>query len=397
MNIVLADVQSVQPERADATSGKITTDDEFSRLVDRQLRKDEQLSTQVEYPQAVENKEKIPEADESSAMFEQSPEWVDGLNVEMISNLTNVEMISNLTELESAQLTYIIDESGDSDSVGDIELEVGYELPLDGNPLPPLAAQIVQQPIQQESIRQILPVTKNPLKSVSIKADGQAADSADSLLMEKLAVSGKLDSAAINETDNIVEKLNFARVNDFQLPASTLNNEGDISNNLFRLHSPTSLSSLNQSLPPHLESLTLANPRDQAALSSGLGDRIQWMVNQKLNSATIRMDPPMLGRLEVHIQLVDDITNVTINTQHAQTRDLIDNASMKLREYLQENGYQNVNVDVSHQQQQQASDDSGDNDNLPADENPSMHASGNIQEVPGNRYFSSDSVVDYFA
>ncbi|NNE64789.1 MAG: flagellar hook-length control protein FliK [Gammaproteobacteria bacterium] len=121
------------------------------------------------------------------------------------------------------------------------------------------------------------------------------------------------------------------------------------------------------------------------------------MVNQKLNTATIRMDPPMLGRLEVHIQLVDDMTNVTINTQHAQTRDLIDSASVKLREYLQENGYQNVNVDVSHQEQQQASDQSGDKDDLPVDENPSVHVSDNLQDAQGNRYFSSDSVVDYFA
>lgn len=388
MNIVLADVKSIQAERVDSASGEIATDDEFSRLVDRQLRKDEELSTQVEYPQAIENKEKISETDESSAMFEQSPEWVGGLNA---------EILSNLTELEISQLTLIVDETESSDSAGAVGLDVGDALPLDGNSLPPLAAQIVQQPIQQDSIRQILPVTNNPLKSVNIKADGKAPESGDSLLMEKLKVSDTLESAAVNKSDNIVEKLNFGKVNDFQLSGSISHNDGDISNNLFRLHSPTGLGSANQSLPPHLESLTLANPRDQAGLSSGLGDRIQWMVNQKLNTATIRMDPPMLGRLEVHIQVVDDMTNVTINTQHAQTRDLIDSASVKLREYLQENGYQNVNVDVSHQEQQQASDQSGDKDDLPVDETPSVHVSDNLQDAQGNRYFSSDSVVDYFA
>ncbi|NNE64720.1 MAG: hypothetical protein HKN34_11605, partial [Gammaproteobacteria bacterium] len=102
MNIVLADVKSIQAERVDSASGEIATDDEFSRLVDRQLRKDEELSTQVEYPQAIENKEKISEADESSAMFEQSPDGFGGLNA---------EILSNLTELEISQVALIVDET----------------------------------------------------------------------------------------------------------------------------------------------------------------------------------------------------------------------------------------------------------------------------------------------
>ncbi len=143
----------------------------------------------------------------------------------------------------------------------------------------------------------------------------------------------------------------------------------------------------------------MANTRDTAAWSNGIGERVHYMINQKLNSATIRLDPPMLGRLEIHIKVNDDITNVTINTQHAQTRELIDNASFKLREFLQENGYENVNVDVSHQQEseQQASEQADEGLGDVREDGLSAQVGDNILEQQGNQYFSSDSVVDYFA
>ena len=77
------------------------------------------------------------------------------------------------------------------------------------------------------------------------------------------------------------------------------------------------------------------------------------MINQKQNSAVIRLDPPLLGKLDVQVKIVDDATTITIQTQHAQTRELIETASVRLRDYLQESGFQNVNVDVSQRQDQQ--------------------------------------------
>lgn len=108
-------------------------------------------------------------------------------------------------------------------------------------------------------------------------------------------------------------------------------------------------------LPGHLDSMMLARNAEPAAWGEGLGERVSWMVNQKQNNAVIRLDPPLLGKLDVQVRLADDATTITIHTQHAQTRDLIDTASARLRDYLQESGFQNVNVDVSqHQDRQQA-------------------------------------------
>jgi len=106
-------------------------------------------------------------------------------------------------------------------------------------------------------------------------------------------------------------------------------------------------------LPPLLDSMSLARTAEAAEWGDGLGERVNWMINQKQNSATIRLDPPMLGKLDVQVKIVDDATTITIQTQHAQTRELIETASVRLRDHLQENGFQNVNVDVSQRQDQQ--------------------------------------------
>ncbi len=90
-------------------------------------------------------------------------------------------------------------------------------------------------------------------------------------------------------------------------------------------------------------------PATQPQWGTALGERISFMINQNLNSAEIRVDPPQLGKLEIQIQVKDDAASIVIHTQHAQTRDLVDAASVRLREYLQEAGYHSVDVNVSHQ------------------------------------------------
>ena len=405
MNIVLADVQSIQPTPSDVAAQESQADDQFTTLIDQQLRQDIQLTSQAEFPQATEIEDIIDNAEEYLLQAEQSPKWISELN-DQIS--------SQPTELDSLQLSYILNKVDNPDSVETIEdiqpisiasseIVLGDVLPLDGNSLPPLANQITMAPLYQETTQAIVPVTVSTVKLASMptKSGLTAQHVNDSSVLDNLRAPTATESPVVVKAELSIEKLSTATGNDFQIANSTTTNTNEINSNLFRLYAQPAVFNNSQpqsvALPPQLESMSLANPRDQSALSSGLGDRIHWMVNQKLNAATIRIDPPMLGRLDVQIQLVDDATNVTINTQHAQTRDLIENASMRLREYLQENGYQNVNVDVSHQQQHQASDQTADSDTFEGDQNLSKQASDSADNIPANRYFSSDSVVDYFA
>jgi flagellar hook-length control protein FliK len=149
-------------------------------------------------------------------------------------------------------------------------------------------------------------------------------------------------------------------------------------------------------LPPQLESMNLTRNADSTEWGNGLSDRVNWMINQKQNSATIRLDPPALGKLDVQIKIVDDTTTITIQTQTGQTRDLIEAASTRLRDFLQESGYQNVNVDVSQRQdQQQARAQTAANTN-PEQDDAGDQELGSDQQQDAS-YFSGDGLVDTFA
>jgi len=151
-------------------------------------------------------------------------------------------------------------------------------------------------------------------------------------------------------------------------------------------------------LPPQLESMSLTRNADANEWSNGLSERINWMINQKHNTATIRLDPPALGKLDVQIKIVDDATMITIQTQTAQTRDLIDSASIRLRDFLQESGYQNVNVDVSQRQdQQQARAQTTANMNPDQDDNSDQEQAGDHQQQQQSSYFGGEGLVDTFA
>jgi len=151
-------------------------------------------------------------------------------------------------------------------------------------------------------------------------------------------------------------------------------------------------------LPPQLESMSLARNADANEWSNGLSERINWMINQKQNTATIRLDPPTLGKLDVQIKIVDDATMITIHTQTAQTRDLIDSASIRLRDFLQESGYQNVNVDVSQRQdQQQARSQTPANMNPEQDDNSGQEQAADQRQQQQASYLSGEGLVDTFA
>ena len=70
----------------------------------------------------------------------------------------------------------------------------------------------------------------------------------------------------------------------------------------FSAFSPTQATTAQyNALPTHLETMTLARNADSTELGSGLSERVNWMINQKQNTANIRLDPPFLGKLDVQI------------------------------------------------------------------------------------------------
>lgn len=399
MNIALADVQPLNINRSESAPLTEPGDGGFSGLMEQHMSQDEALKTQTEFPQVIDIKGLYLEN-------EVLPGTQATLSLDQGLNIT-AEVIAELVadDFVKAEIPVQPEDAGEPEEILALAINpaIGDSLPVDGKTLPPVVLQTGVAP-------HVTGVAPHVAASVIMPAQGDSARQQKAVALNPSRIeAAELESnvlrptevAGLSKTDMPVETNNFGKMNEFQVANNTATEITDNNINQLRTLTPFNASLGTQpsgmQLPPQLETLTVTNTRDAGAWGSGLGERINWMVNQKLNTATIRMDPPMLGRLDVHIQVTDDATNVTINTQHAQTRDMIENASSRLREFLQENGYQNVNVDVSHQQEQRQQASEQADDTAAGKESLSEQESTNGNQAAGNQYFSSDSVVDYFA
>ncbi len=102
-------------------------------------------------------------------------------------------------------------------------------------------------------------------------------------------------------------------------------------------------------------------PVQDPGWSNAFANRITWMVRDKVQTAEIRLNPERLGPIEVRIELNDDQARVTISSQHAAVRDIIDSSMPRLREMLNAQGFNLADAQVTDQslkdrRQQQAQD-----------------------------------------
>jgi hypothetical protein len=97
------------------------------------------------------------------------------------------------------------------------------------------------------------------------------------------------------------------------------------------------------------QTLRLDAPIRSPAWGRELGERITWLVDQNLSTAQIKLNPPQLGPIEVHIALSGDSTQVSVTAHNMITRDALEAAAPRLREALSAHGLGNVSVDISQQ------------------------------------------------
>ena len=447
MNTMLADVQPLNTNVKESSSRSDLSNneskgDKFSSVLSREMRQERDTSTQTEHQQVTENKElnsnpgrvsKV--ADGSISDFEMPVVWLQDFTDQALDITTEAPVQPVEVVIDEILLSSATNASESDVPVMHIGLvPSGETLPVGGKPLPPAGAQISDEVAismsalgadSQSAKSDLLRQSKLPqliadsdtgllagfkeLSASAVKPNGLSEASqlkaGDFQMMQPaVAEASQLKAGDFQMMQPAVAEASQLKASDFQVMQPAVAEVAELNGSQARLPNPSALVSAGNNpqnsllLPTELETLTLNNTRDTTAWGNGVGERVHWMINQKLNTATIRLDPPSLGRLEVNIQVSDDVTKVTINTQHAQTRDIIDNASFKLREFLQENGYQNVSVDVSHQeQQQQASQQTGGDSGESLTDNQSNQ--DGVGENEGNemRYFSSDSVVDLFA
>ncbi len=90
-------------------------------------------------------------------------------------------------------------------------------------------------------------------------------------------------------------------------------------------------------------------PLQHPGWNQAMGDRLQWMVGHHLQSANIRLDPPELGRLDVHIQLHKDHASIAFAAPNQQVRDALESAVPRLREMMNNIGLSLGDVNVSQE------------------------------------------------
>jgi flagellar hook-length control protein FliK len=118
---------------------------------------------------------------------------------------------------------------------------------------------------------------------------------------------------------------------------------------------------------PRVMALEVPMPQpnmSQSKWNEAVGNRVLWMVNQNVQGAELRLNPPHLGPLEIRVSMEGDRANVQFLAPHAATRDTLDAAIPRLREMFAENGVQLGDVDVSHRE-------GGEGGQSPQDEGPS--------------------------
>ncbi len=90
-------------------------------------------------------------------------------------------------------------------------------------------------------------------------------------------------------------------------------------------------------------------PPGQPQWGQAVGERLVWMVGQKIQQVQIQLNPRHLGPLDIRVSVERDVVNVNFNAQHAVTREALEQAQPRLRELLAGQGLTLGEFGVSQQ------------------------------------------------
>lgn len=334
-------------------------------------------------------KSHFSDAETRLSLSQSSPQAVDG------TELDAAQAVDPLTGLLGPSLN--ITEAADDSLIGGDRLPLARQI-VSEMPLPQAVAQALS--IKPESGALSSAPASTGLGG-TVQTSGFELDVDLSGLHRETSDQEKAFSASLSKGDVEPDELFKQAAMDV-----AVSNPKEAATTLQAQLNPTATATLQhqsaQPLPPTLQDLKLSPQAPASQWGEAVGEKVALMFNSKLNSAEIRLDPPHLGKLEIQIQLKDDTATVVINTQHAQTRDLLDAASARLKEFLQEAGYSSVDVDVSHREQSMAQGESGQGEGGTASQENVAGQQSNINlaadAISGELTLSVDNGrIDFFA
>lgn len=107
------------------------------------------------------------------------------------------------------------------------------------------------------------------------------------------------------------------------------------------------------SAPASAASNALAPSVGSAAWSQALGEKIVWMTAGALQTASLTLNPPNLGPLQVVLNVTNDQATASFFAAQPEVRQALEAALPKLREMMNEAGIQLGQATVGAEQQQQ--------------------------------------------
>ena len=111
-------------------------------------------------------------------------------------------------------------------------------------------------------------------------------------------------------------------------------------------------------------------------------------------NAQIRLDPPELGPMAIRINHTGTETQVQFMVNNTVAKELVDSGTQRLREMLEEHGFENVNVDVNEfsKEQQNLSDNELFENGIDENTEEMQSSSNSNSEI-----IKSTSLIDLFA
>lgn len=149
---------------------------------------------------------------------------------------------------------------------------------------------------------------------------------------------------------------------------------------------------------PQLTQLHMSGSPKNPAWAQGLGERVQWLVQQNIQGAEIRLNPPELGMLEVKLHLNGDhAAQIHFSSPNGAVREALEAAIPRLREMFADSGLSLGDVNVS--QQSFAEQSGGEWDGNSGGRSSGQLATNEIgmtEEGRGQTQLISDGLVDMY-
>jgi len=92
----------------------------------------------------------------------------------------------------------------------------------------------------------------------------------------------------------------------------------------------------------------ITKPLSHPEWNKDLGERIVWMSNRAIPAAEIRLNPQHLGPVSVRVNVADDQATIMFTAQNAATREALEASIPKLREMMNAQQLNLVDVTVAH-------------------------------------------------